>query len=98
MCPSHCTITPQNVRSTACRALTRALPWCDNGRRVRVRRFHLGFSHETTRKAVEANFPLLDPLTDGLVDALSLFGSRALRGRCWSGWLTCFAASTQRRE
>jgi hypothetical protein len=104
MCPSHCTITPQDVRSTARRALTKALPWCDYGRRVRVgrlldlllliasagyslsaavRRFRLGFSHETARKAVEANLPLLEPLTDGLVDALYLFGSRALRGRCW---------------
>jgi hypothetical protein len=100
----HCTITPQDVRSTARLALAKALPWCDYGRLVRVpllldlllliasagyslsaavRRFRLGFSHETARKAVEANLPPLGQLTEGLVGALYLFGSRALRRRPW---------------
>ena len=48
-----------------------------------VKRFRFGFSHETARKAVAANLPDLDQLTDGLVDALYLFGSRALRRREW---------------
>jgi hypothetical protein len=48
-----------------------------------VRRFRFGFSHETARKAVDANLPGLGTLTDGLVDALYLFGSRALRRRGW---------------
>ena len=48
-----------------------------------VRRFRFGFSHETARKAVVANLPELDVLTNGLVDALYLFGSRALRRRKW---------------
>ena len=48
-----------------------------------VRRFRFGFSHETARKAVAANLPELDELTNGLVDALYLFGSRALRRRKW---------------
>ena len=48
-----------------------------------VRRFGFGFSHETARKAVDANLPRVGPLTDGLVDALYLFGSRALRRRKW---------------
>ena len=48
-----------------------------------ARRFRFGFSHETARKAVAANLPELGPLTDGLVDALHLFGSRALRRRKW---------------
>jgi hypothetical protein len=48
-----------------------------------VKRFRFGFSHETARKAIAANLPDLDPLTDGLVDALYLFGSRALRRRKW---------------
>ena len=48
-----------------------------------VRRFRFGFSHETARKAVAANLPELDELTKGLVDALYLFGSRALRRRKW---------------
>ena len=48
-----------------------------------VRRFRFGFSHETARKAVVANLPDLDRLTTGLVDALYLFGSRALRRRKW---------------
>jgi Transposase DDE domain len=48
-----------------------------------VKRFSFGFSHETARQAVAATLPGLDPLTDGLVDALYLFGSRALRRRGW---------------
>jgi len=48
-----------------------------------VKRFRFGFSHETARKAVAANLPQLGPLTDGLVDALYLLGSRALRRRKW---------------
>jgi hypothetical protein len=48
-----------------------------------VKRFRFGFSHETARKAIAANLPDLDQLTDGLVDALYLFGSRALRRRKW---------------
>ena len=48
-----------------------------------VKRFRFGFSHETARKAIAANLPDLDQLTDGLVDALYLFGSRALRRREW---------------
>jgi hypothetical protein len=48
-----------------------------------VKRFRFGFSDETARKAVEANLPELGPLTDGLVDALHLFGPRALRRREW---------------
>src|SRR5665213_1437269 len=48
-----------------------------------VKRFRFGFSHETARKAIASTLPGLDPLTDGLVDALHLFGSRALRRREW---------------
>jgi Transposase DDE domain len=48
-----------------------------------VKRFRFGFSHETARSAVTANLPDRDPLTDGLVDALHRFGSRALRRRPW---------------
>jgi hypothetical protein len=48
-----------------------------------VKRFRFGFCHETARKAIAANLPQLGPLTDGLVDALYLFGSRALRRRRW---------------
>lgn len=48
-----------------------------------VRRFRLGFSHETARKAVDANLPDLPALTEGLLDALYLFGPRALRRREW---------------
>src|SRR3954465_6487519 len=43
-----------------------------------VRRFCFGFSHETARKAVDANLPDLPALTKGLLDALYLFGSRGL--------------------
>lgn len=48
-----------------------------------ARRFGFGFSHETARRAVDANLPPLDEFTDGLVDALHRFGSRALRRRRW---------------
>jgi hypothetical protein len=48
-----------------------------------VKRVRFGFSHETARKAVAANLPEIGALTDGLVDALYLFGSRALRRREW---------------
>jgi hypothetical protein len=48
-----------------------------------VRRFRFGFSHETARKAVGANLPDLASLTGGLLDALYLFGPRALRRRRW---------------
>jgi hypothetical protein len=48
-----------------------------------VKRFCFGFSHETARQAVAANLPGLDALTEGLLDALYLFGSRALRRREW---------------
>lgn len=48
-----------------------------------VKRRRFGSSHETARAAVAANLPDLGPLTDGLVDALHLFGSRALRRRRW---------------
>jgi Transposase DDE domain len=48
-----------------------------------VKRFLFGFSHETARKAVAANLPDLATLTDGLLDALHLFGRRLLRRREW---------------
>lgn len=48
-----------------------------------VRRFAFGFSHETARQAVNANLPDLDRLTEGLLDALYLFGRRLLRRRPW---------------
>ena len=49
-----------------------------------VKRFAFGFSHETARKAVDSNLPAdLQTLTEGLLDALYLFGSRALRRRKW---------------
>src|SRR5271168_5330856 len=48
-----------------------------------VKRFCFGFSHETARKAVAANLPDQNKLTEGLLDALYRFGSRALRRRCW---------------
>ena len=46
-----------------------------------VRRFRLGFCHETARQAVAASLPGLGRLTDGLLDALYLFGPRRLRRR-----------------
>jgi hypothetical protein len=48
-----------------------------------VRRFRFGFSHETARKAIDSNLTDLASLTNGLLDALYLFGSRALRRRNW---------------
>src|SRR5262249_55497036 len=48
-----------------------------------VRRFGLGFSHETARQAVAANLPDLETLTKGLVEAFYFFGSRAWRKRTW---------------
>jgi Transposase DDE domain len=48
-----------------------------------VRRFAFGFSHETARQAVNANLPGLAALTDGLLEALYLFGRRLLRRRRW---------------
>src|SRR5262245_63713407 len=48
-----------------------------------VKRFAFGFCHETARQAVDANLPDLPALTHGLLDALYLFGSRALRRRRW---------------
>jgi hypothetical protein len=46
-------------------------------------RFRFGFGRETARKAVDGNLPDLPELTEGLLDALYLFGSRALRRREW---------------
>lgn len=48
-----------------------------------VRRFGFGFSHETARQAVAANLADLPRLTEGLLDALYLFGSRTLRRHPW---------------
>jgi hypothetical protein len=48
-----------------------------------VRRFRFGFSHETARNAVASNLPDLRALTEGLLDALYLFGSRRLCRREW---------------
>jgi hypothetical protein len=48
-----------------------------------VRRFRFGFCHETARQAVAANLPGLAKLTEGLLDAFYLFGSRAWRKRRW---------------
>src|SRR3954451_10938513 len=48
-----------------------------------VRRFRFGFGQETARKAVDGNLPGLPELTEGLLGALHLFGSRALRRREW---------------
>jgi hypothetical protein len=48
-----------------------------------VRRFAFGFSHETARKAVQANLPGRGGLTEGLVDALHAFGGRTWRRRRW---------------
>lgn len=48
-----------------------------------VKRFRFGFSHETARKALDANLPGQDQLTAGLLDALHLFGTRGLRRRRW---------------
>ena len=48
-----------------------------------VKRFRFGSSDETALEAVASNLPEVGPPTDGLVDALYLFGSRALRRRKW---------------
>jgi hypothetical protein len=48
-----------------------------------VKRFRFGFGQETARKAVDSNLPDLPELTEGLLGALHLFGSRALRRREW---------------
>src|SRR5262245_5721162 len=48
-----------------------------------ARRFRFGFSHETARKAVAANLPGTEALTEGLADALHRFGGRRLRKRRW---------------
>jgi hypothetical protein len=50
-----------------------------------ARRFGFGFSHETARKAVHANLPEAQALTEGLVGALHGFGlsGRNYRRRKW---------------
>ena len=48
-----------------------------------VKRFFFGFSHETARQALAANLPERAALTDGLLEALYLFGARLLRRRLW---------------
>jgi Transposase DDE domain len=48
-----------------------------------VKRFRFGFCHETARQALAANLPDRQRLTDGLLDALYLFGGRRLRRRFW---------------
>jgi hypothetical protein len=48
-----------------------------------VKRFRFGFCHETARQALAANLPDRQRLTDGLLDALHLFGGRFLRRRFW---------------
>jgi Transposase DDE domain len=48
-----------------------------------VKRFAFGFSHETARQAVNANLTTQEELTNGLLDSLYLFGTRALRRRSW---------------
>lgn len=48
-----------------------------------VRRFAFGFSHETARKALDANLPPLEELADGLVNALHTALPRAVRRRAW---------------
>ena len=46
-------------------------------------RFAFGFGRETARKAIDSNLPDLPALTQGLLDALYLFGTRTLRRRRW---------------
>src|SRR5437764_266767 len=46
-------------------------------------RFAFGFGRETARKAIDGNLPALPELTEGLLDALYLFGSRTLRRKKW---------------
>jgi hypothetical protein len=48
-----------------------------------ARRYRFGFSHETARKAVRANLPGLERLTQGLLDAFYGIGSRLWRKRKW---------------
>jgi hypothetical protein len=48
-----------------------------------ARRFRFGFSHETARKAVQANRPDPEQLTAGLVESLYAFGGRRWRKRRW---------------
>src|SRR5438105_1699563 len=48
-----------------------------------ARRFRFGFSHETARKAVQANLPDVPALTTALVGALHQLGGRQLRRRRW---------------
>lgn len=48
-----------------------------------VKRFAFGFSHESARKAVDANLPDVATLTNGLLDVLYCFGYRALYRRKW---------------
>jgi hypothetical protein len=48
-----------------------------------VRRFKFGFSHETARKALDANLPPLATLTHGLVDALHGWLPRSVARRAW---------------
>jgi hypothetical protein len=48
-----------------------------------VRRFRLGFCHESARQALNANLNDPERLRQGLLDALHAFGRRCLRKRCW---------------
>jgi hypothetical protein len=48
-----------------------------------VRRFRLGFCHETARQAVAANLPDLQRLQQGLLDALYALATPTLRRRRW---------------
>src|SRR5262249_30546984 len=48
-----------------------------------AQRFGFGFCHETARRAVAANLPGPDQLTDGLLRALSCFGARVWPRRHW---------------
>jgi hypothetical protein len=46
-----------------------------------VRRFRLGFSHETARQAIRANLPKVEVLCDGLCAALQAFAGRRWKKR-----------------
>src|SRR5690349_2713676 len=48
-----------------------------------VRRFRLGFCHESARQALNANLHDQQRLQQGLLDALHAFGRRCLRKRRW---------------
>lgn len=48
-----------------------------------ARRFAFGFSHETARRALNANLPAPEALAEGLVDALHGYLPPALRRRRW---------------